>query len=131
MNGVKDNETMQNVSLDCYLGRWHSSVRTRRHILYSHQNMPETEARVNLCYCCSAHASPWNHCWQFRSILDTSHIQDYTYEQQLRTVNKLWRFVNSRNNNLPTSPLGFLLLQPYLPFHTSAVYFYANETKVN
>lgn len=47
MNGVKDNETMPNVSLDCYLGRWRSSVRTRRNILYSHQNMLETEAHVS------------------------------------------------------------------------------------
>lgn len=79
-------ERMPNVSLDCYLGRWHNSVKTGRHILYCNQNMLETEADVSTFVIVAMHMLLL---CQFILILDMGHIEDYTYEQQLRIVNKL------------------------------------------
>lgn len=97
LTGMKDKETQQwkecqmpNVWLDSYLERWQNSVKTGRDMLYFNQNMLETEADVSTFVIVALHMPVL---WILLSvilILDMGHIQDYTYEKQLRTLHKLW-----------------------------------------
>lgn len=90
-----------------------------------HQIMRKTEAYVSTPVIVAQHMLHQRR--HFISTSDINHIPNNVCEQKFATVNNLPHFVNTRNNNGPASPVGFLLLrQPYLLFEASEIYFYAN-----
>lgn len=121
-------EPHQMCGLDSCLGKMHSSQRTWWRTATKLCGKLRLVCRLLLLLlstCCITAVTLYPHQTQ-----TTSQTTCVSRNKELWIICRiLW---TQRNNNGPTSPVGFLLLlQPYLLFETSAIYFYANGIKVN